>query len=782
MADKTEYEKEVNKLARLQLTNAEAYEKFANELLAKHGTSYKGLAEAGEMVEKAKAEYEEIKSSCEGNRQKIAEKVNEIRRRDYFKGSLLMDCGIVAGDLRNVREEKPKTQSKQSVTAHKEKSANEIYSEIRKMEKEKRIEALAKLRNENKKMYDEVYRIDNTGGYVSFPWKEATEQAEKIVARENAAKVKIYQEADKLLKGWNDEVMRSGMSIRLQDIKQNNPNLYEAICNQVTLDDYFKTGHYKDEVKTNLKAFQQESNAGQENAGQVKEDKAGKEGNAGGAGSKESNAGKEGQAGSGRSGGTGSRAGGNSTRTTGNMTISADMEYALKMGPTVLKEKMKEMGIKFDEGMIRHAANGNEYIPTSKLRKFMQEHEFTPEQIDELNALVNDKTAFNARVDKINERDQYPSSRSATGNGSRAAGEKPSLEDGGVEIEFKDKGKAEPKLTREQAAESNTPILADMNVLKNLPTAEKMRIIASSSIPVPEGLSIDDQLALVVKAELDKTKGKDEKPKEEKPKELTPEEKARLEQFEQYKKICKENPNLYDNMKLNAKNAGFTANVKFMEDVEKYVKLEKQMQKDAKKAAKLSEKIQEAERKGKEEKAAKLKEKKADIDKEIANKEKKMDALESGKDIKAAMKTDTKAAEAQSSEGKKGNIFQRAGKAISNTASNVGNAVSNTASGIVNKVAKKKVELTVDGDKTTYKLSGFEGKNLEDSSKLCNGIYTYDKASDKIYYQEKEGVEPTRFDFEDEKDCTEYLRALGNAYSSYGKSAPTQIKQQGNER
>jgi hypothetical protein len=329
--------------------------------------------------------------------------------------------------------------------------------------------------------------------------------------------------------------------------------------------------------------------------------------------------------------------------------------------------------------------------------------------------------------------------------------------------------KDEPKLTREQAlamAAAGMPVTEDM-IKKDEPkiTKEQAAAMALAGMPVREDM---------IK--------KDEKPKEEKPKELTPEEKARLEKFEQYKKICKENPNLYDNMKLNAKNAGMTADVKIMEDVEKYVKLEKQMQKDQKKAQEKMEKAEKARANNKEDKAKKLAEKAAKLNREAAAKKAQMDALESGKDIKAAMKTDTKAAEAQSSEGKKGNIFQRAGKAISNTASNVGNAVSNTASGIVNKVAKKKVELTVDGDKTTYKLSGFEGKNLEDSSKLCNGIYTYDKASDKIYYQEKEGVEPTRFDFEDEKDCTEYLRALGNAYSSYGKSAPTQIRQQGNER
>jgi hypothetical protein len=104
-------------------------------------------------------------------------------------------------------------------------------------------------------------------------------------------------------------------------------------------------------------------------------------------------------------------AGGNSgnagsAESRGNLTISDNMKYALNMGPTVLKEELEAMGYKFDASMIRHGANGD-YIPTSKLRAWIEKQEFTAEQISRLNALVDDRAAFNAKVKEINERDSY---------------------------------------------------------------------------------------------------------------------------------------------------------------------------------------------------------------------------------------------------------------------------------------------------------------------------------------------------------------------------------------
>ncbi len=101
-----------------------------------------------------------------------------------------------------------------------------------------------------------------------------------------------------------------------------------------------------------------------------------------------------------------SRTSDNSGSAGGNMTLSANMKYALNMGPTVLKEELEAMGYKFDVSMIRHGANGD-YIPTSKLKAWMEKQEFTDEQINRLNALVDDRAAFNAKVKEINNRDNY---------------------------------------------------------------------------------------------------------------------------------------------------------------------------------------------------------------------------------------------------------------------------------------------------------------------------------------------------------------------------------------
>ncbi len=101
-----------------------------------------------------------------------------------------------------------------------------------------------------------------------------------------------------------------------------------------------------------------------------------------------------------------SRTSDNSGSAGGNMTLSANMDYALKMGPTVLKEELEGMGYKFDASMIRHGAKGD-YIPTRLLKQWFQENQLSVEQINKLNALVDDRAAFNAKVKKINDRDEY---------------------------------------------------------------------------------------------------------------------------------------------------------------------------------------------------------------------------------------------------------------------------------------------------------------------------------------------------------------------------------------
>lgn len=88
--------------------------------------------------------------------------------------------------------------------------------------------------------------------------------------------------------------------------------------------------------------------------------------------------------------------------------LSDNMEHALKMGPTVLKEYMEqELGVEFPRDIIRHNADGGEYIPTRLLRKWFEENYLTSEQTDKIYALVDDRAAFDAKVREINDRDNY---------------------------------------------------------------------------------------------------------------------------------------------------------------------------------------------------------------------------------------------------------------------------------------------------------------------------------------------------------------------------------------
>ena len=103
--------------------------------------------------------------------------------------------------------------------------------------------------------------------------------------------------------------------------------------------------------------------------------------------------------------------------------ISDNVERALRVGPTVMKEYMEnDLGIQFPESIIRHNANGGEYIPTRLMRKWLEENRLTSEQIDKLNALVDDRAAFNAKVKEINDRDAYVAPAPARDNTAAAAG------------------------------------------------------------------------------------------------------------------------------------------------------------------------------------------------------------------------------------------------------------------------------------------------------------------------------------------------------------------------
>ena len=142
-----------------------------------------------------------------------------------------------------------------------------------------------------------------------------------------------------------------------------------------------------------------------------------------------------------------SRISGNSGSAGGNMTLSANMDYALKMGPTVLKEELEGMGVTFPRDIIRHAKNGNEYIPTRLLKQWFQENQLSSEQISKLNALVDDRAAFNAKVKEINNRDEYVAAAPVVRQAESVQEEKPAEKD--------TKGKTEEKQRQDIEKENN---------------------------------------------------------------------------------------------------------------------------------------------------------------------------------------------------------------------------------------------------------------------------------------------------------------------------------------
>ena len=142
-----------------------------------------------------------------------------------------------------------------------------------------------------------------------------------------------------------------------------------------------------------------------------------------------------------------SRISGNSGSAGGNMTLSANMDYALKMGPTVLKEELEGMGVTFPRDIIRHAKNGNEYIPTRLLKQWFEENQLSAEQINKLNALVDDRAAFNAKVKEINNRDEYVAAAPVARQAESVQEEKPAEKD--------TKGKTEEKQRQDIEKENN---------------------------------------------------------------------------------------------------------------------------------------------------------------------------------------------------------------------------------------------------------------------------------------------------------------------------------------
>lgn len=235
-------------------------------------------------------------------------------------------------------------------------------------------------------------------------------------------------------------------------------------------------------------------------------------------------------------------------------------------------------------------------------------------------------------------------------------------------------------------------------------------------------------------------------------------ENKRRQEFAAYRKLLNDNPEAFKRLKDNLKDnqgriAGAAEKLKLLEDVEKYVKLEKQMHKDRRKA---DEKIAKAERlkntDGKEKKVDKLQAQAYDLRTEAASLQEEMDALQSGKDIKNQLNNDGK---------KKGNIFKRIGNTISDTVAHTGDWIE-----------KKKVEVNAaNPTQTVYTLSGFEGRDPSKASKLCNGTYTvqYDGAGNptKIMYQADKDSQAIDLNLNGQQlsEFKEHLAATGKNYA-----------------
>ena len=105
--------------------------------------------------------------------------------------------------------------------------------------------------------------------------------------------------------------------------------------------------------------------------------------------------------------GGGSRSAGSRAGRSGDVEgFSEEMNRALKTAPTALKEFMEAtLGTEFPPEMIRHAKDGSEYIPTSKLGSWMRDN-LTAEQKAKLETFVNSDDLAKA-TDMINNGQSY---------------------------------------------------------------------------------------------------------------------------------------------------------------------------------------------------------------------------------------------------------------------------------------------------------------------------------------------------------------------------------------
>ena len=455
-----------------------------------------------------------------------------------------------------------------------------------------------------------------------------------------------------------------------------------------------------------------------------------------------------------REGGSGSRS---------NITISDNMKYALNTGPTVLKEELEAMGYKFDASMIRHGENGD-YIPTSKLRAWMEKQEFTAEQISRLNALVDDRAAFNAKVKEINDRDSYvaPAPQAEAAHEEAAAAAAPAQAEAEAEApaaEKNGKDKLRDDLTELEAVDSATynkfmsafQTLATGNDDSNIPD-EMMQLIMNMMKQygyddnamcdfARDATAIGQDIAQGPKAQEEtqnlaataathtRAGQADEgiTAEEEVPEVVVVGSKAKFDEKLRTASVTGvAAPTEEDLLNLGNTIAGHTRESGALEEDPKVLadkeKARELLAKDPKKFEKARAAYEAA---GDtyhlgimEAVASETKEE----TKETAQRDKERAEVKAENDAKRAQKAVIKAA-AKAKEHRE-NMWAKMKKA----AQNAGHWVSDRATDAYNGVAPKHVKVDASNSaQTVYTLTGFEGRDATSTAKLANGIYTFKK-------------------------------------------------------
>ncbi len=468
----------------------------------------------------------------------------------------------------------------------------------------------------------------------------------------------------------------------------------------------------------------------------------------------------------------------------GNLTMSANMKYALNAGPTVLKEELEAMGYKFDASMIRHGENGD-YIPTSKLKAWMEKQEFTAEQIDKLNALVDDRAAFNAKVNEVNNRDNYvaaaPQAEVAQEEAAAAAPAEEQIEADVVTEEKTGKDQLRDDLTTMEAVDSATynnfmsafQTLANGNDDSSIPD-EMMQLVINMMKQygyddnsmcdfAKDALSIGEDIAQGSKAQEDtqnlaataatntRAGQADEgiTAEEEVPEVVVVGSKAKFDEKLRAASVTGVTAPTEDDLKnLGNTVAGNTRESGAIEEDPKVTSDKEKARELLAKDPKKFEKAKAAYKAAGDEYHLGIMEAVAnetkEETKETAQRDKERAEAKAENDAKRAQKAVEKAATKAKEHNNK--MWAKMKKA----AQNAGHWVSDRATDVYNGAAPKRVKVDASNSaQTVYTLSGFEGRDATNAGKLANGIYTFKKdenGNDIVMYKANAKAQEVRLE------------------------------------